>query len=268
MRIILIFLAFICQYCFYSGYAQNNVVHWIPDSISYRISPFPFNTTNNASLTQQYQVNVTSDGPLSDFNSESNSGYSLIFHFKQLAKGSSSRTHLFGESVCIAPSSTTDEVLSVLQTTEIGYPLNRTTDPFHHHSTVSSLSSFFHIHVVKDYQQNVTKEFYSTLYQLQFTPLSIFQSNSDFNLTILSLSLSTGSCSPFSTIGRWDDIHRWQEGRIPTVNDNVIIPNGAGTIVIERNITIHSLTMNGGQLILSKSSCPSGWTSDNRYSHR
>jgi hypothetical protein len=273
MQILLIFIAFIFHYCFYSVYAQTNVVHWIPDNIDYQIFSRPTNFSDHSlsNDTQHYQISITSNGPLSDFNSESDSGYRLVFHFRELSDSvsSSSLSHLFGESSCIAPSSTADEVISLLQMTEVGFSLNRTNDnnPLQY-STVASLSSFFDIHVIKNYQQNITTEVYSTLYQLQFTPLSMFQTHSDFNLTILSLSLSTSSCSPVHTIGKWDDRYRWQEGRVPTANDNVIIPVGAGTIIIERNITIQSLIINDGELILSKSSCPSGWTSDNRYSHR
>ena len=83
----------------------------------------------------------------------------------------------------------------------------------------------------------------------------------------LSFDLSTGNCSQLRTYGNWEDPNRWRGGKVPSANDMVVIPNQAGVIQLERDITVASIQVSGGIIRAYKSGCPSSWTIDDRSLH-
>lgn len=77
----------------------------------------------------------------------------------------------------------------------------------------------------------------------------------------LNASISTNNCSMPKTIMNWRSKERWSLNRIPVTTDKVLIPSGSGLIVLDRDISVHSIEMYDGVILSQSSSCPNGWIS-------
>lgn len=80
------------------------------------------------------------------------------------------------------------------------------------------------------------------------------------NITDIASTINSTKCSNVRTFGKWNDRTRWREGKVPVASDTVIIPANAGVILVSKNISVTSLTINGGELQLYESGCPPGWS--------
>jgi hypothetical protein len=92
------------------------------------------------------------------------------------------------------------------------------------------------------------------------------------------------SCDIVRTYGDWDDASQWEEGVVPgaeykldsrtsrpyvqpnsqddavlKANDYVMIPKESGFIQLSSSMAIGGISLNGGNIVTMKSSCPSGW---------
>ena len=76
----------------------------------------------------------------------------------------------------------------------------------------------------------------------------------------LVVSLNSTNCAPFRTVGQWGDAHRWSPQGVPQVFSDVIIPADAGVIKLSANVSVNSLTMEGGQIVGYDTYCPYGWS--------
>lgn len=85
------------------------------------------------------------------------------------------------------------------------------------------------------------------------------------NITSFSIYYSTANCEKLRTVGNWNDRRRWNLNRVPTTADYVVFPTGTGVIQTTESVTVSSLRMDDGLLVLQSSNCPVGWTVDNRY---
>jgi hypothetical protein len=81
----------------------------------------------------------------------------------------------------------------------------------------------------------------------------------DFNTYI-----TKSGCRTPRTQGNWNDPLQWSNSVVPNATDDVVIPAGAGVIYIDstENITIQSFTTHGGDIIMHRTICPDGWTSN------
>lgn len=94
---------------------------------------------------------------------------------------------------------------------------------------------------------------FKTSFQVGFT----HRSNVMRTVTV---AVSQQGCLPMRTVGEWGDYHRWSGQTVPTEDDDVTFTAGAGVIVMDSDVKIHSLSMNGGHIVNYKTYCPRGWS--------
>lgn len=88
---------------------------------------------------------------------------------------------------------------------------------------------------------------------------------SKMSVTSVTATYLTSQCEKIRTIGLWHDPHRWDLNRVPSSADDVLLPTGTGVIQVTEDITVSSLHINDGTLLLQQSNCPIGWSADNRF---
>lgn len=80
------------------------------------------------------------------------------------------------------------------------------------------------------------------------------------SISTISVTADRTKCKSIRTFGKWSDKTRWREGKVPSSIDNVIISAGSGVILFKNDVTVSSLTTEGGELQLLKSGCPQDWS--------
>jgi hypothetical protein len=211
------------------------LLNWRPDHIHY--GPKYYNLYN--SNISHFNLNITSNGPIV---------YDEVGNFRLTFRIVGTKVMLFGESACISPVATTNEINSILKSTIL----------------TSKTATFNNINLGSLYLPNILK-FHHELTDTQELDMAFspFQLN-----TSITVSLSVAGCSTTRTYGYWHDKTRWVGGTVPTTSDSVYFPSNSGQIIIDSNITIVNLKMEGGELLLRNSTCPMSWTVDDRFLHR
>lgn len=77
-----------------------------------------------------------------------------------------------------------------------------------------------------------------------------------------SYKIITNSCQKIDISNYWNYPSRWNLNRIPSITDDVVISSNSSVILLQNNIEINSLKMNGGKIVAYETSCPDGWTLD------
>ena len=67
------------------------------------------------------------------------------------------------------------------------------------------------------------------------------------------------NCTLPQVVGQWDDPVRWDTGLVPALVDDVVIPANSGVIQLNGDVTVRSLTTNGGLINGGFTYCPSDW---------
>lgn len=234
--------ALIWLFLIFVAAVEGEALSWIPDSFT-----LFENTTyyQNSSKILQYQLSIHSNGPIVQHPSG---------HFRlniSLSLGQQFRP-LYAVTRCLSVLEDADKMENTISETVLGeYPLLPGDDML--------LGSLLQTRMV-----NFFDDFLSTnrsLYTFSLELTSRHQSREFYNVTIAH---STENCVPMRTVGSWDDNSRWQGGKAPETTDSVIIPSNSGVILLSQNVTVRDLSMLGGELRLFSSSCPSGWTADDR----
>lgn len=219
---------------FFVFYVTANNVTWTPDTITYRETFLRADT-----IEWKYRLQINSTGPI---YSESIGHFRLKFSLTYARN-----SKLFGVTECININAI--DLKSVFRRVILGsYPLVIGDD--------TPLSQFFRINTVKYYD-----EYNSTIKATNTFDLDIFavRNMSRFTVTYL-----TSNCTPPHTIGSWHDSSRWANGIAPDVNSTVIIPSNAGYIQLSEDVMVKGLHMYGGTILAMTTTCPAGWTLDDR----
>lgn len=235
LRLLLLFNLLLCS-CHLIAYKQDNI-----SITSTNIDNF---FLVNPPGYYNMSININANGLLYDLDSLGH--YQLKISLQTI---STSKT-LEGITPCIHAKVSQDSFMNILSSTTL-----MENDSNNTYNASTKLSSFVSTKVKRYYSYNASIPFSKTVYYIEFT-------NGD-NINNFDINVLTESCTPLKTIGNWNDSNRWVKNIVPTKYDDVIIPQGAGYIVFSYNITIASLSMEGGILIGSKTTCQSGWYSDN-----
>lgn len=215
----------------------SETITWIPDNITYveALSAGQGNSSWN------YTVSIHSNGPLFE---------DIIGNFRlkfDVGYGSSQWIH--GVTECIGAQSSADDAFDIVRSTILGeYPLVVGDD--------TPLSTFLDVRInkLRDTYNTTNKEL--NVFSLAVTSVK--------RISSLNISYLHHNCSITRTKGYWDDHLRWNKGRVPSTNDSVIIPSSVGVIILSQNISIRDFSMHGGTLQAYYSTCPAGWTTDDR----
>jgi hypothetical protein len=210
------------------------LLNWRSDQIHYVPK---YNPTIN-----HFYLNITSNGPIA---------YDEVGNFRLTLRIAGTTAKLFGESACISPVATTNEIKSILKSTIL----------------TSNSSAFKNINLGSLYLPNIIKfnEFTGTGAQELYLDMAFIPVQLNTSITV---SFSPAGCFATRTYGYWHDKTRWVGGSVPTTSDSVYFPPNSGQIIIDSNITIVNLKMEGGELLLRNSTCPMSWTVDDRFLHR
>lgn len=211
----------------------GSTLHWIPDHVQYQASFLP--------STQHYHVNTTANGPI--LEEEKGGNFKLTFHVQQL------QVKMSGSSPCLSAASTTLEIIAALKATNLSYESER------QFLNSTNLGSLFYINLIKDKWQHVGQ---GVFLDFSFSPEAP-------NVTLSTVTFSQQGCLRTRTYGYWSDKSRWKENSVPVSGDSVVFPANSGRVIVQTNLTVGNLTMQGGELYLMDSSCPSSWTVDDRF---
>jgi hypothetical protein len=220
------------------SYAYSATITWNPDNIQIKK-----NLTQLAVKHWRYTLNINSNGPLYPVKT----GH-LSFRFNI------SINHLpvlNAYTPCIRMTPPFEDYTDIIGNTFVGrYPLSVGDD--------LQMKNLFTISIQKSYENYLNS---TTKGETTFTIDLVAKRN----ITTFSVFYMTNNCEKIRTVGNWNDRLRWNLKRIPTAADSVVIPASAGVIQTTASVTVSSLRMDDGLLVLQSSSCPIGWTVDNRY---
>ena len=112
------------------------------------------------------------------------------------------------------------------------------------------LSSLFSVSTQKFKQKhNVVN--YATTYIITMTGIEGID---------LKATMSSEGCAPIRTISSWTTREKWSDKVVPNNTFAVTIPVGTGVILLPPNVTLSSLTVQGGLLLAHNTSCQPDWT--------
>lgn len=214
----------------------GEIVTWNADTFSIDESFDFYGSSGN------YKLLILSNGPVQSHprgHIRFNISLSLGHHFRPL----------YAISPCIRLSDSVETIKSALDETLVGeYPLLPGDD--------TPLDSLFSVSLNTTYDDfgQTNKTLYS-----YFVHLAAKRS-----LARLEMSYSSEDCSAMKTMGEWSDPFRWSTLSVPTSSDSVVIPAEAGAIFVTSNVTVNDLSVYGGELHLMSSTCPPGWSVDDR----
>ncbi len=216
------------------------VITWIPDKIAYPDPKFSQSGTAN----WNYFLSVISNGQL---NKEDNGNFQLIFNL-DLSKES-----YVGFSSCL---SWTDGAQQTNQLIKLA--------GLHLHSRIPAnntiLSRYFQTSVKKFESENATSSLRTTSFNFNFRALSQ-------NYTISTIRFDVRNCSRTRTVSDWGNPKRWHN-RVPSASDDVVFPKQTGVVLLSYNLSVKSLTMDEGEIVLIDTGCAKGWTVDTRSATR
>lgn len=214
----------------------GTIVTWNADTFSVDESFHSYGSSGN------YKLLILSNGPVQSHprgHIRFNISLSLGRHFRPL----------YAVSPCFGLSDSVETIQAALEATRVGeYPLLPGDDTL--------LSSLFSVSLNTTYDDFGTTN--KTLYSFSVHLAA------KRPLAHLAMSHSTVDCSAMKTMGEWSDPFRWSTLKVPTSSDSVVIPASAGAIFVTSNVTVNDLTVRGGDLHLLSSTCPPGWTVDDR----
>lgn len=225
--------------CFNVVTIYGAVVRWLPDSITLQESFLEVSSSQ-----YKYQLSILSSGPIvrhSTGNFRLNISVSLGAHFRPL----------YAVTDCLNIADKMGNIEHILSDTILGeYPLVTGDE--------TPLRNYLEVHMTAlydDFHGSTNRSDYSFNLEL-YTRHSAAR--------VLNVAHTTESCYPLKTYGYWEDSSRWKGGKAPNFTDSVIIPAETGIVFIRSNVTVRDLTVLGGEVNLQESSCPSGWTPDDR----
>jgi hypothetical protein len=227
-------------------------------------------TTTGAEFVGPWYINVdsTSNGPMY----QADGGHvRLFFKVETAVEGD-----WFGFSDCLSIGSGSVDVNKLVSNTKL-YRTNITgasIEDFEDQIGIETdqisrnLNNMFDTLVVKTFSSNTLDP--NIVYGDGVNPFgSLPEFKNSYEITIDSKkvmyvysNITMNSCAKPRSYSSWYDSYRWVGGLVPREVDRVVIPKGAGVILIPNNITIESLNMSDGLLISYESSCPPGWTAD------
>jgi hypothetical protein len=158
------------------------------------------------------------------------------------------RARLAGDSACVNLRSPATEAQAVLGATMLSEESNRT--------NTARADSLMNINVLNfgDGGHHASRNVYT---ELHMEGIDSFDLRAKFSFT---------ECLPIRTIGLWTDVHKWQNGVVPTALDDVEIPAGSGVIDLSAasasaaSLTVRGLRMSGGEIIAQSSGCFQNWS--------
>lgn len=226
------------------GYPLNTsskTVHWLGDQI---ITTSNFIQTNITAWELILQFH--SNGPIySNVDGHFNLKFSVNYGFNQTIYGVTTR--------CLGINEPMQSVIGTIQDNIIlgNDPLSIGDDtPFSKYFEVSG--------------QKFVDSYNSSTNSTSIFELIITSKISKINW--MRVAVNTSNCATPQTIGSWSDPSRWKENKVPAASDTVIIPSNAGVIQLSSDVNIAALDMYGGVLLAYTSTCPFGWTLDDRNS--
>lgn len=164
-------------------------------------------------------------------------------HFRLSIRGSDSKMGDFSAlSPCVEVGAASAETEKLIESAEVFVPGNS--------SGIAILSDIIDISI-KRYGDGKLASNFSTLYRVYFRSSSVYTMEVEV--------LQTG-CTPLQTFGYWNDARNWEGGVVPTDQDEVFFPSLAGMVELSADVTVQSLNMLGGTLILQSTGCNDGWS--------
>jgi hypothetical protein len=215
--------------------ARCSAINWLDSSFSMNVSSLNIEEIENATyIPWVIEVGVSSNREI--YRDDGG-------HFRFSITGSDKNIGDFSATTsCVEVGTAASDVVNMMKSTEYSGPDNTT--------VAMPLSNIMDI-TIKRYGDGKIASNFSTVYKIYFRSTSVFTIEVDI--------LQTG-CVPLQTFGYWNDGRNWEGGVVPSSSDDVFFPAKSGMVEVSSNVTVLSLNMLGGTLILQKTGCNDGWS--------
>ena len=171
-------------------------------------------------------------------------------HFRFLISGTDRNIGEFtADTPCVEIGAAASEVMQLVGDVEVEYDV-RIYDRPGNPTSPMTLSNRLGV-AIKRYGDGKIESDFGTVYNVSFTSKTVYE---------LDVRVSQENCVPIQTVGDWNDELNWDVGITPDYRDDVHFPVVSGIVEISENVTVKSLNMLGGTLVLQSSGCRDGWS--------
>jgi hypothetical protein len=223
----------ICLVCVLSIITSSEAINWLNADISLNVSIL---TLEENVTKPPWLIEVAMSSNREIYREDGG-------HFRFSISGNDSKVGYFSAMTpCVEIGAPASDVRKLISTTEYSGVDDM--------ATLMPLSNIMDVSVKRFGDGKLASNF-STLYKVNFRTPSVF---------LFDVEVTQTDCAPIETFGYWDDARNWEGGATPTVMDDVFLPEDSGLIELSQDVTVMSLNMLGGTLILQTTGCNNGWS--------
>lgn len=209
-------------------------MNWVNAEFNMNVSDLVLDEVSNSSLPWVIEIAVTSNREI--YRKDGG-------HFSFRITGSDKVVGDFSAiTPCVEVGAAASDVIKLVGAT-LYEGTDNTTEPM-------PLSALLDV-AVKRYGDGKIVSDFATTYRASFSSQSVYT---------LAVEVTQEDCVPLQTFGYWNDGRNWEEGSAPYARDSVYFPADSGIVELTEDVTVQSLNMLGGTLILQSSGCNDGWS--------
>lgn len=237
-------LSRLCLCLLFLTTTPTSAINWIDAKFGMNVSSLIQVNKTNTSIIEKWDIDVGINSNREIYRKDGG-------HFSLSITGRDRNIGDFSATTsCVEIGAAASDVVKIIKNTDYSFfcPENNTVADS---STVMmSLSNIMDV-TVKRFGDGKLASNFSTVYKISFKSSSMY---------MLDVEVLQTACTPLQTYGLWNDARNWDDGIVPSAMDGVFFPANSGMVELSGDVTVMSLNMLGGTLILQTTGCNDGWS--------